>query len=47
VANLSVGALAAAEGTATAWAVAGALLAVTGLLVAGPLRRGLKQQQPA
>jgi MFS family permease len=44
VANLSVGALAAAEGTATAWAVAGALLAVTGVLVARPLRRGLKQQ---
>ena len=34
VANLTVGALAAAEGTATAWAVAGAFLAVTGLLVA-------------
>ena len=44
VANLSVGALAAAEGTGTAWAVAGALLAVTGVLVARPLRRGLKQQ---
>jgi hypothetical protein len=37
VANLSVGALAAAEGTATAWAVAGALLALTGLLVSRPL----------
>ena len=48
VANLSVGALAAAEGTATAWAVAGVLLAVTGLAVARPLRRGLEQQkQPA
>ena len=49
-ANLTVGALAAAEGTATAWAVAGVLLAVAGLLVAAPLRRGLlqqKQQQPA
>ena len=44
VANLSVGALAAAEGTATAWAVAGALLAVTGVLVARPLRRGLEKQ---
>ena len=47
VANLTVGALAAAEGTATAWAVAGAVLAVTGLLVARPLRRGLEQQQAA
>ena len=47
VANLSVGALAAAEGTATAWALAGVLLAVTGLLVAGPLRRGLEQQKQA
>ena len=45
VANLTVGALAAAEGTATAWAAAGVLLAVTGLAVAGPLRRGLEQQQ--
>jgi MFS family permease len=43
VANLSVGALAAAEGTATAWAVAGALLAVTGVLVAAPLRRSLQR----
>ena len=43
VANLSVGALAAAEGTGTAWAAAGAVLAVTGLLVAAPLRRGLAQ----
>jgi MFS family permease len=41
VANLTVGVLAAAEGTATAWAVAGALLALTGALVAAPLRRGL------
>jgi MFS family permease len=41
IANLSVGALAAAEGTAAAWAVAGALLALTGLLVAAPLRRAL------
>jgi MFS family permease len=41
VANLSVGALAAAEGTGTAWAVAGALLALTGVLVAAPLRRAL------
>lgn len=47
VANLSVGALAAAEGTATAWAVAGVLLAVTGLLVARPLRRGLEREQVA
>ena len=39
VANLTVGALAHTEGTATAWAVAGALLALTGILVAGPLRR--------
>jgi hypothetical protein len=45
VANLSVGALAAAEGTATAWAVAGVLLAVTGLAVANPLRRGLEQKR--
>ena len=44
VANLSVGVLAAAEGTGTAWALAGALLALTGLLVAAPLRRGLEQQ---
>ncbi len=44
VANLTVGALAAAEGTTTAWALAGALLALTGLLVARPLRRGLHQQ---
>jgi hypothetical protein len=47
VANLSVGALAAAEGTATAWAVAGVLLAVTGLSVAAPLRRGLEREQLA
>ncbi|HMJ95524.1 MAG TPA: MFS transporter [Thermoleophilaceae bacterium] len=47
VANLSVGALAAAEGTGTAWAVAGAFLAVTGVLVARPLRRGLERQQAA
>ena len=46
VANLTVGALAAAEGTATAWAVAGALLALTGVLVAAPLRRSL-QRAPA
>src|SRR5215207_1914021 len=39
VANLTVGALAAAEGTTTAWAAAGAVLAVTGVLVAAPLRR--------
>jgi MFS family permease len=45
VANLSVGALAAAEGTATAWAVGGVLLAVTGLAVANPLRRGLEQKR--
>ena len=38
-ANLSVGALAAAEGTATAWAVGGALMALIGVLVAGPLLR--------
>jgi MFS transporter len=44
VANLSVGALAATEGTATAWAVAGALLAITGVLVARPLRHGLEQR---
>ena len=43
VANLTVGVLAAAEGTATAWAVAGALLAVTGVLVAAPLRRSLQR----
>jgi hypothetical protein len=46
VANLTVGALAAAEGTATAWALAGALLALTGVLVAVPLRRSL-QRAPA
>jgi MFS family permease len=40
-ANLSVGALAAAQGTATAWLVAGVLLGVVGVLVAAPLRRGL------
>ena len=45
VANLTVGALAAAEGTATAWAAAGVLLALAGLLVARPLRRGLEQDQ--
>lgn len=39
VANLSVGALAAADGTTAAWAAAGAMLAVTGVLVAAPLRR--------
>jgi MFS family permease len=39
VANLSVGALAAAEGTPAAWAVAGALMALAGLLVARPLLR--------
>jgi MFS family permease len=38
-ANLTVGALAAAQGTATAWLVAGVLLGVVGALVAGPLRR--------
>src|SRR5215217_2876666 len=43
VANLTVGALAAAEGTASAWAAAGVVLAVTGAAVAGPLRRGLAQ----
>ena len=43
VANLSVGAVAAAEGTATAWAVAGALLALTGVMVAAPLRRSLNR----
>jgi MFS family permease len=43
VANLSVGALAAAEGTATAWALAGAVLALTGLLVARPLLRGTQR----
>ena len=41
VANLTVGALAAAEGTGTAWVVAGALLAVAGVLLAAPLRRAL------
>ena len=46
VANLSVGAIAAAEGTATAWMVAGAALALTGVLVAAPLRRSL-QRAPA
>jgi MFS family permease len=40
-ANLTVGALAAAHGTGTAWLVAGALLALTGVLVAAPLRRAL------
>jgi hypothetical protein len=45
VANLGIGALAAAEGTATAWALAGTLLALTGLLVAAPLRRGLEQKR--
>jgi sugar phosphate permease len=45
VANLTVGALAAAEGTATAWALAGALLALTGVLVAVPLRRSLQRAQ--
>jgi MFS family permease len=43
VANLSVGALAAAEGTATAWVLAGAVLALTGVLVAAPLRRSLQR----
>ena len=38
-ANLTVGALAAAQGTATAWLVAGVLLGVVGILVAAPLRR--------
>jgi sugar phosphate permease len=40
-ANLTVGALAAAQGTATAWLVAGVLLGVVGVLVAAPLRRAL------
>lgn len=39
VANLSVGALAAAQGSAAAWAVAGALLALTAAVVATPLLR--------
>jgi MFS transporter len=47
IANLTVGALAAAEGTATAWAVAGALLALTGALVAAPLRRALFESSRA
>ena len=41
VANLTVGALAAWEGTGTAWLVAGVLLGVVGALVAGPLRRAV------
>jgi len=43
VANLTVGALAAAQGTATAWVVAGAVMALTAGLVAAPLRRGLER----
>jgi hypothetical protein len=41
-----VGALAAAEGTGTAWLVAGVLLGVVGILVAGPLRRAADQAMP-
>jgi hypothetical protein len=37
-ANLSVGALAAAQGSAAAWVLAGALLALTAALVAAPLK---------
>jgi sugar phosphate permease len=39
VANLSVGALAAAQGSGAAWAVAGALLALTAAAIARPLLR--------
>jgi sugar phosphate permease len=39
VANLSVGAIAAAQGSATAWALAGTLLALTVAAVAAPLSR--------
>jgi MFS family permease len=41
LANLTVGALAAAEGTAAAWALAGGVLVLTGLLVAAPLSRAV------
>ncbi len=40
IANLGVGALAAEQGPTVAWAVAGALLAVTGMAIAIPLLRG-------
>jgi MFS family permease len=46
-ANLTVGALAAAQGTATAWLVAGVLLGVVGALVASPLRRMADRGVPA
>ncbi|MEA2419705.1 MAG: hypothetical protein QOE60_1911 [Thermoleophilaceae bacterium] len=39
VANLGVGAFAASQGARAAWAVAGGLLALTGALIAMPLRR--------
>jgi hypothetical protein len=39
LANIGVGAFAAAQGAAAAWAVAGCLLALTAALVAMPLRR--------
>jgi MFS family permease len=45
-ANLTVGALAAAQGTATAWLVAGVLLGVVGVLVAAPLRRAANRAAP-
>ena len=45
-ANLTVGALAAAQGTATAWLVAGVLLGVVGILVAAPLRRAADRAAP-
>jgi sugar phosphate permease len=45
-ANLTVGALAAAQGTATAWLVAGVLLGVVGVLVAAPLRRAADRAAP-
>jgi MFS family permease len=45
-ANLTVGALAAAQGTTTAWLVAGVLLGVVGILVAAPLRRAPDRAAP-
>jgi MFS family permease len=45
-ANLTVGALAAAQGTATAWLVAGVVLGVVGVLVAAPLRRAAESATP-
>jgi len=45
VANLAVGAFAAAAGAGAAWAVAGCLLGLTGALIAMPLRRAVRPRR--